>query len=205
MKLDFIFPVPVARFDYSNIGLHRKLEKICINNRENVSKLPNSTYGGFQSDQNFFDRSSDEIDTLKNLIKSSLDQYFPHYYKAHTGKVRGVNQEKFDFKLWGWYTILSEHGWNSPHIHPRSLISGVFYVKTPDTVQNNTARNYSGWFGLSDPRQGSQQWPLSEQMTHVYIQPQEGTLILFPSYLTHFVSPFNSKESRISIAFNIVS
>ncbi len=38
---------------------------------------------------------------------------------------------------------------------------------------------------------------------HPY-QPQEGTLLLFPSWLPHMVEANQSEERRISIAFNVM-
>ena len=37
------------------------------------------------------------------------------------------------------------------------------------------------------------------------INPQEGLLVLFPSYIEHFVEPNQSSEDRISISFNLLS
>ena len=36
------------------------------------------------------------------------------------------------------------------------------------------------------------------------IKPIEGLLIIFPSYLDHFVEPSNADEDRISISFDVV-
>ena len=34
------------------------------------------------------------------------------------------------------------------------------------------------------------------------IKPQEGMMVLFPAYLYHATVPFNSRQRRISIAFD---
>ena len=36
------------------------------------------------------------------------------------------------------------------------------------------------------------------------VRPQEGTLLLFPSYFWHRTIPFDSAEQRISIAFDLI-
>ena len=36
------------------------------------------------------------------------------------------------------------------------------------------------------------------------VKPIEGLLILFPSYLEHFVEPSNADEDRISISFDVM-
>ena len=34
------------------------------------------------------------------------------------------------------------------------------------------------------------------------VRPQDGMLLVFPSWLLHFVNPYLSDDERISIAFN---
>ena len=38
---------------------------------------------------------------------------------------------------------------------------------------------------------------------YVFIEPQEGMIMFFPSWLEHDVEPSKSDEDRISIAFNV--
>ena len=44
-----------------------------------------------------------------------------------------------------------------------------------------------------------------EQPKIIGSHPVEGNLFLFPPYLEHMVTPSESDETRISIAFNIVT
>jgi ectoine hydroxylase-related dioxygenase (phytanoyl-CoA dioxygenase family) len=37
------------------------------------------------------------------------------------------------------------------------------------------------------------------------IEPEEGSLIIFPSYLPHSVEPNKHDEERISISFNVLA
>jgi hypothetical protein len=36
------------------------------------------------------------------------------------------------------------------------------------------------------------------------LQPKSGTIVMFPSWLTHSVEPWDGEGERISIAFNIM-
>jgi uncharacterized protein (TIGR02466 family) len=108
-----------------------------------------------------------------------------------------------DFDLWGWVTTFTEAGWNAPHIHPLSLLSGVYWVQTPSQVLDNSNVDFAGWLGFQDPRTGSQTWPLPGHLSNYYVPPEPGALILFPSYLNHFVPPFTGNGTRTSIAFNL--
>ena len=44
--------------------------------------------------------------------------------------------------------------------------------------------------------------PLKGHRTHQSYLPSAGSLVIFPSYVTHAVNPFRGPGERISIAFN---
>lgn len=160
-----------------------------------------STVGGYQSESKFFENNEESISQLKKFIGEEVFKYWPQLSQALTGRFVEVNPPQFE--LWGWITTLKNGGFNSPHIHPRSTISGVYYVKTPNEIIDNKNGSFAGWIGFIDPRSNAQIWPLPEHLNYSYVQPIEGSLVLFPSYLSHFVPPFNAKGERVSIAFNL--
>lgn len=160
-----------------------------------------STVGGYQSDSKFFERTDGSVIKLKKFISDELVKYWPHFSEAMTGRI--FQGEIPHFELWGWITSLKSGGFNSPHIHPRSTISGVYYVKTPPEVVENKDGSFAGWLGFMDPRSNAQIWPLPTHLNYFFIPPVEGSLVLFPSYLQHFVPPFNAEGDRVAIAFNL--
>lgn len=99
-----------------------------------------------------------------------------------------------------WVNILTPGGGHSGHIHPHSVISGTYYVRTPQGASE---------LKLEDPR-----LPLmmaapprradcaNERKTFFYLKPQAGELVLWESWLRHEVLPSQAEEDRISISFN---
>jgi uncharacterized protein (TIGR02466 family) len=176
--------------------------------QNNISEIPkiiesrsHSTVGGYQSDSKFFENNSKPINSLKQFIAEEVTKYWPILFKALAG--RELRENIPHFELWGWITSLNAGGFNSPHLHPRSTISGVYYVKTPKEILKNIDGSFSGWIGFMDPRSNSQIWPISSHLNYYFVPPIEGSVVLFPSYLQHFVPPFNSPGERIAIAFNL--
>jgi len=102
-----------------------------------------------------------------------------------------------------WANINPAGGYNKPHVHPNSLFSGVYYVKTPPNC---------GQLICQDPRPGIQTCmpnrkkgqPPKHLWREVHLQPQENRAIMFPSWLWHSVQPNQSNEDRISISFNFI-
>lgn len=97
-----------------------------------------------------------------------------------------------------WSVRLHEGGFHTDHIHPMGWISGVYYVETPDCL--NDTENKPGWikFGqYSRPRGASLNWEM-------VVRPRPGLLLLFPSYMWHGTMPISGDQPRLTIAFDIV-
>ena len=102
-----------------------------------------------------------------------------------------------------WANINYPGCFNRPHIHPNSLFSGVYFVKTP---QN------SGNFMIYDPRPGVQMAMPNrkkgklppELWREVHYEPVAGRIIMFQSWLWHEVKPNESNDTRISVSFNFL-
>ena len=87
------------------------------------------------------------------------------------------------------------------HSHPNNFLSGVYYVQTwpgADTINFHDPR----------PQAGFVRPPVTEltgqNVDQVVIKVTSGTLLMFPSFLTHSVSPSESNEQRISVSFNLM-
>jgi len=104
-----------------------------------------------------------------------------------------------------WININQTGAFNVKHNHPGSLLSGVFWIKTPENC---------GSLAFSSPNHFKEH-PLminadekfkektNYYESYGYKNPTEGTMIIFPSHLEHFVEQNHSKEDRISISFNL--
>ena len=102
-----------------------------------------------------------------------------------------------------WANINPPGGYNAPHVHPNSLFSGVYYIKS---LKN------SGRLSCIDPRPGVQlNMPTRKKgelpkylWREVNLEPKEGRIIIFPYYLWHNVEPNKSNDIRISVSFNFI-
>ena len=102
-----------------------------------------------------------------------------------------------------WANINPPDGMNQPHVHPNSLFSGVYYVKS---------QSKSGRLKIYDPRPGIQYSmpirkpgnPGKDLWREAYIDPIPGRIIMFPAWLWHAVEPNESNDIRISVSFNFI-
>jgi uncharacterized protein (TIGR02466 family) len=99
-----------------------------------------------------------------------------------------------------WINILDPGGAHSGHLHPHSVLSGVYYVRTPMGASA---------LKLEDPRlplmmaapPRLEDAPDAEQ-TFVYLEPSAGDVLMWESFVRHEVPPNMAKRARVSVSFN---
>lgn len=109
--------------------------------------------------------------------------------------------QQFSFNITAcWAMVNGKYASSALHNHPNSILSGVYYLKTPENC---------GGICFTDPRPASQMLtvPVSEynlwNLPKISYKPQAGSMLLFPSWLVHGVETNLSEDVRISLSFNI--
>ena len=192
IKPNLLFPTPVwtVQFDnyknvnekmYDSIKFKRENDKIGIN-KSNVK--------GWHS--NDFDLNDKEIQNFIAFILPSIEQVMTDMSWEKQKQIAKINNM--------WAIINTGGSANLRHQHGNSTISGAYYVRAPID---------SGEIVFYDPRPApvyshpNIENPNSLNAQVNSINPKEGALVLFPSYLDHSVNENKSNEERIVISFNI--
>jgi uncharacterized protein (TIGR02466 family) len=126
---------------------------------------------------------------LQGLIRKAVENYAVHPIDRPT-----------QWQLDAWGTILKGVKMGErTHIHPTAWMSGVYYVATAEVI-HATDPHHAGWieFGRSPSHIHHTVKPRVRM-----VRPEEGLLLLFPSYFYHRVLPFNSSGARVSVAFDV--
>lgn len=92
-----------------------------------------------------------------------------------------------------WVNLLKSGGHHSGHIHPRSVLSGTFYVEVPTG---------SGAIRFEDPRLPLMMSAPARSDTFVTIDPRRGLLLMWESWLRHEVLAGSGRGERLSVSFN---
>ena len=100
-----------------------------------------------------------------------------------------------------WATFLNRSGHQQLHIHPAGWLSGVYYAKVPDSVSAPDAPT-QGWIEFGGT---PDEYPDPTVQERLVIQPKEGSLLLFPSYLFHRTIALETDEERVSFAFDLLA
>ena len=110
-------------------------------------------------------------------------------------------QHPDQISIYCWANVMDDGGFHDTHFHPTAWLSGVYYPQLPKEVAKPNQKSKEGFleFGRSYYRLMS-----SDSPPVFLVQPREGLMVLSPSYFGHRTIPFKSKQTRISIAFDII-
>jgi uncharacterized protein (TIGR02466 family) len=188
-----LFYTPLLSFELSNAAdLNRQLLAEAQARRAASTGLARSNIEGWHSDDDFFEREEPGCAALRRQIIEAVRQaslrLSPDYDFGRVG-----------IQAQGWINILPAGGMNAPHDHPGWVWSGCYYVQTPH------GDGRSGEIEFIDSRTNLRTLGLDGApcfASKFSLRPQAGQLLLFPSYLKHWVAPNRSQQERVSIAFN---
>ena len=177
--------------DQANPILAEYLEKIDIERAQMTTNYLN---------ENLFDEQHPIIQWLKQSIERAVVDYSEYLRIDYS----------IDFQVQGWGNVNRLGDYHNLHNHPRSWLSGTYYAAVPgqDTLPAGRDDRTPNCISFFDPRPQANMNAIrgDGQFDPEYrIKPIPGLLILWPSFLHHLVHPNLSRETRISVSFNIVA
>ena len=193
-KFEKLFSTPLLRFNVDDAeALNAELLVEGVRLRSETESVSKSNRGGWHSAGNLFDNEAPCIQLLKSAATSAV--------LTATPKIGAkADMTALGLKMFAWMNANPLGGFNAPHTHPGAHWSGVYYVAQPDVEIGS-----SGKIEFLDPRSDLPNWRLLQApafSAKKTIRPAPGELILFPSYLVHWVYPNETDEERVTIAFN---
>ena len=102
-----------------------------------------------------------------------------------------------------WANINYPGNSNRPHLHPNSLFSGVYWIKTPMKSGNLMLYDPRPGIHTTMPNRKEGKMP-PELWREVHYEPKAGRCIMFPAWMWHEVKPNESNDTRISVSFNFL-
>ena len=138
-------------------------------------------------------RSKDSY-LMKHSELSNLNKFFQLALDTYANQVMGTKSKLEITQAWVQRNI--KNSFTHDHVHPNSIISGVFYFRNDDHAGISFSKDTIDRIALPKYTQTK----LNSESFMLY--PKSGDLVLFPSNIRHGV-PINTKEdSRYCLAFN---
>jgi uncharacterized protein (TIGR02466 family) len=181
-----LFPTRVVTFAVQAPELDRAICALVLERSRTVPTVPRGERVGWQSGNDFFQWTA-ETGALGKLVADAV-------MGAHDTGLE-------ELSLFGWANLFTRGVYFNPHIHPDAAWSGVYYIDAGDS-----GGDAGGALMFGDPRAGagmvlgdSNRFDSASSAEH---RPRTGELLIFPSWLLHWVTPYQSDRPRISVSFN---
>ena len=181
-----IFHTPIWHTKILNDQENIQLEQYILHKRISETGVKKTNVGGWQSDNILGDKKFDDL--INEIVKT----------------IKNTDLEIHKIKICNaWCNINSKNNWNVIHNHGQYSLSAVYFVKKPLNSGDLSFRDprailTATWGGWADKI-----YKMYNENAIININARERDLIIFPSFLDHFVTPSNSDQERISIAFDI--
>jgi hypothetical protein len=157
-----------------------------------------ATVNGWHSEfGKLFDSNKELGKSMQQMIMAAFDEYKENIPDDSNHPVNIGWPTETDLTTWA--VVMDHQGHQESHIHPKSWLSGVYYVQLPDDFDQQ-----------EDPHAGhivfgrghDELHPLHDPET-VTLKPCEGDFVIFPGYFWHQTVPLQSHQKRICLAFDL--
>ena len=182
-ELLMVFPTPVQIYKYED-SIEKELKHV-----EGIEWKQQVANANFKTKDSYLTKH-EQLKDLTSFFKECIDDY--------CNTIINSEQRLVITQLWGNRNPKgSKH---HEHVHPNSIISGVFYLRQdPKLPPIQFSKSNQDSMKL-DPRK------YNSYNAETFLLPcTSGELILFPSNLRHSVPVNQGDEERISLSFNTFS
>ena len=184
---EFLFPTKILSSEDTNFSSYRDdMIQWMIDYSYKHTTVAKSNQGGYQSPDQFYLEESfaPYLNRISEHLISTIDEYTRDDRSClHLDDLKLSNM---------WFNFNYENCYNVQHTHPGCVLSGVLWIQIPEEqpiifscFDEFTRATY-------------------EKYTNESLVAKEGQLLLFPAHLPHRVDINRSKNTRISISFNII-
>jgi uncharacterized protein (TIGR02466 family) len=198
--LNHVFTTPILR-DTADLKPEQlgEMRDYLLELRRQMPGEAKSNRGGWHSTGNLFSNEFSQFPAVRDAITRALFAYIAEVF-GYRGQIQ--------LAITAWSVINGPGAYNVPHNHAANLLSGALYVTIPPGMQG-------GAIVFQDPRlnlnahdtEGMRKLGIRPPWatTSINVPPVSGEILIFPSWLIHFVEPFQADDPdalRIVISFN---
>ncbi len=191
--LEYILETDLTKqYDFENIFVKSAIDILS----NDLVPYRNQGYltNGCQTAGNLFELEGIFSNELKNIIYSELEKYRIYFKDSKEGFIKNWPS---NYYLYGWLISMNSGGELAPHMHDYGWVTCSIYINIPAKPKTD---NGNLVLGIDD----GEDLINKNKSTKKIINVTTGTLCIFPSSLLHYTIPFDSKEERIVLAFDVV-
>lgn len=207
MGTSTFFSTPFYRADQRTTDLSANIVRVCLDVKAQGLEKPDPPQGKipgvFESQFDFLEYSDPFVLELKTHILRTLTGFV-----ALVNDVPPETAAGYKWAYHSWFHVTSKGGYFRAHTHPLASWSVVYCAARGDLLPDNPFNR--GDIVFYDPRSNASMFldPSNRNMRRELsfnsfkIALEDGDLLIFPSYLTHFIEPYVGESERITVAAN---
>jgi uncharacterized protein (TIGR02466 family) len=190
----YVYVGNLPRASALNRELNREIRILEKMDRDGVKWSRKNYVGGYSSYASLtqLHRTSPHFEELEKLLRS-------HIRKFAAKSEWDLLDRRLEMTTC-WANRMGNGTHHTMHLHPLSVISGVYFVDCPPG---------SSVFKIEDPRMGRlmaapprKASAQKRNRNYIEFQPSPGQFILFESWMKHEVPPHRGIRARVSVSFN---
>lgn len=189
------FPTPVYKLRLPEAArINPELKETVLAMERRYPSKGYSNFGGWHSGYGFADWGGASLQELLAAARKLAA-------RATRTRQRRLGPEAWDIKCWA--NVIRRGHANDLHTHVGCYWSGAYYVSVGAA---GNRPEIGGQLVFHDPRNGAVTLELPAAggpQSHPVVAPEEGVLVMFPSWLPHSVTPYFGDDVRISIGVNL--
>ena len=179
------------QYDFENTFVNQA--KIFLEDKTLLAKSQGLLTNGYQTSGNLFQLKGYGINRIESIIRSEIEKYCSYYKGSHEGLIKKFPN---NYSLHGWLVSMKSGGQLASHMHDNGWLSGSIYINIPPELNGDSGNLVVSIDDDHYRKKGENQKKSINLVT--------GSLCLFPSSLLHYTVPFESKEDRIVLAFDVI-
>lgn len=189
-----LYAAPLGGAAGLNAELRRIAETLSVDDSAGLAWCERHAYPGYTSYGSLNDLPW-RFPAMKTL-KTHLDRHVAAFVKdlAYDLSGRKITLDTL------WVNVLAPGGFHTSHIHPHSVVSGTYYVAMPKGAAALKLEDPRLAMMMAAPPRKAK--APRDRRTFVAAPCEEGSLLLWESFLRHEVPMNGSDANRISVSFN---
>jgi len=192
------FATPVLSYPWPDSdALNAELRSLILAQEKKSAGIVKSNAGGWHSDLGLFKWDAACVRTLQERARIACVEMTRNIVMRPNARFTAT------YLIDGWANVVRSGDYHIVHNHPNNLWSGVYYVALGEPEPDHP---HNGQLELLDPRQAPNMVMIPDSLFELRytVRPTEGLMVVFPSWLRHFVHPYYGSGERISVAFNVL-
>ena len=207
MTISTFFATPFYRSNEEDGVLAADITRCCLDMQKPEFEKPDPPQGRipgvFESNFNFLDGDQSRINDLRSLIQKHLVSFLAVINDSSPEKIA-----ELPMAYHSWFHVTTKGGYFRAHTHPLASWSVVYCASRGDDAEQHP--HNMGDIVFYDPRANASMFldPTNRAMRRELsfnsfkITPRSGDLLIFPSFITHFVEPYQGELPRVTVAAN---